>query len=112
MKITKEQLKQIIKEELTEVQGEFVDEYVERIRNALEGHQKRPEVMKWSPRWPMLLRRNRTMKITKLQLKQIIQEELGKIAEVDMDDEESFRSYTDDEAEERAEYKLRSQDGP
>ena len=31
MKITKEQLKQIIKEELTEVQGkEFVDEYVER----------------------------------------------------------------------------------
>ena len=47
MKITKEQLKQIIKEELTEVQGkEFVDEYVERIRNALEGHQKRPEVMK------------------------------------------------------------------
>ena len=44
------------------------------------------------------------MKITKLQLKQIIQEELGKIAEVDMDDEESFRSYTDDEAEERAEY--------
>ena len=44
------------------------------------------------------------MKITKTQLKQIIQEELGKIAEVDMDDEESRRSYTDDEAEERAEY--------
>jgi rubrerythrin len=44
------------------------------------------------------------MKITKTQLKQIIQEELEKVTEMDMDDEDSRRSYTDEEAEERAEY--------